>query len=160
MLHSPPRILTSKHHQAAPQHTSPAEGKMISSRGIPIVQDEELIRQDIEYYQQIIQADHVDLAFCNRLVDGMRRRQQGYLHQQKPSTVFQNQAVIDHIIDTRRSGVENSTSTQATIATSANIPDCLDGSYRCYQHVMMVDREDEQEVRGSREDDLIFDMDL
>lgn len=162
MLHKPPRIVTSNHHQAAPRHTFPAEAGVISSRGIPIAQDEELIRQDMEYYQQIVQADHVDLAFCNRLVDGMRRRQKRYHHEQKPSTVFQTQIVIDHIIDTRRCGVDSITSLQAAAIDSGKIPDCLDGSYRCYQHMLIADREDEdeQKAHGSREDDLIFDMDL
>ena len=132
-----------------PPNQSSKRNRNQSSDSIPIVQCEAVLREDIELYQQTVHADHVDLAFCTRLVDGMRKQQR---YQQKPSTIFQNQVVIDHIIDTRR-GVDGDVADKNSNYNpyqQVASPSWFDSSYRS----------DDGSRMSQSEEDMIFDMDL
>jgi hypothetical protein len=100
-----PNILTKLTHIAIfllqkPNQTIHPTMISAKSRSIPITLDEKTIREENEQYQRAMVADFKDLIFCTRLVDSMRKQQ---MHRRDVSLKYQNQALIDHIIDTRRS---------------------------------------------------------
>mmetsp|Transcript_89538 Transcript_89538/g.134233 ORF Transcript_89538/g.134233 Transcript_89538/m.134233 type:complete len:177 (-) Transcript_89538:162-692(-) len=147
-----------------------SEEKLDCSNGkspsIPIAQSEEYIREENEKYQEAIRADYRDFAFCARLVEGMRKQQK---HQENPALVYQNQVVIDHIIDTRRGIRDDDTGTfeAAAAAEFCSSHPFLVGS----QHNTMEDYGEHnnmfrvgtllQDIVGMvQKDDMMFELDL
>jgi hypothetical protein len=58
-----------------------------------------MLRAEENIHRDEVLADYADFLFCSRLVDGMRKKQ-SFTHD--ISLRYENQALIDHIIATRR----------------------------------------------------------
>ena len=117
----------------------------MKSRSIPIVKSLIESQQSSEAEQEALLADYKDYVFYSRLITGLSQKQ---LHTQDVSLRYQNQALIDHIIDTRH---ERSTSKKQR-TNDVPYSSCGMESYQ----VLDVVRNALSQV----EEDLIFDLEL
>ena len=112
-----------------------------TSSSIPIVYSQKHKDEEKELGEETILADIRDYAFYKRIVDGIQKQLQ---YQKNIELKYENQVLIDHIIDTRR----------------CNDLECR----RCHQHnfpAKMSSRQNEPEQLNTVEcDELIFDIDL
>ena len=111
------------------------------SRSIPIHPNPESRRRHHEetLQREAALADYVDYCFASRLVHGMQKRQ-SYTHD--ISLRYENQAVIDHIIATRRDD-------EAVLSPKTR------------RYVAPARRDSNDKLKGGRlEDEMIFDMEL
>jgi hypothetical protein len=70
------------------------------SRNIPIApQDSTSSREEAVLHHDVVRADYKDFIFFSRLVEGMQKKQDAT---HDIALRYQNQALIDHIIHTRR----------------------------------------------------------
>jgi hypothetical protein len=79
-----------------------------TSRSIPISPDKESMkraRAEASIHRDEIMADFADFVFCSRLVHGIQKKQ-SFTHD--VSLRYENQALIDHIIATRRDATSKS----------------------------------------------------
>ena len=117
-------------------HSSPP------SRSIPIHPNpESRLPHEEALQREAALADYVDYCFASRLVHGMQKRQ-SYTHD--ISLRYENQAVIDHIIATRRDQAE----------TTAFSP-------KNRRYAAPARRDSNEKLKGGRlEDEMIFEMEL
>jgi hypothetical protein len=120
------------------------------SPSIPIAQSENYIREDNERYCAAMSADYRDLIFFARLVDGMRKQQN---RQQNPAMVYQNQELIDHIIDTRRGRRDSD-------AAGAPPPAFTSYPFLGPNHNNTVENLLHDVLVRVQRDDMVFEMDL
>ena len=128
------------------------------SRSIPIAHDAQRLREEYERQEGDMVADFKDYLFCSRLVDGMRKQQR---HRQDIDLKYQNQAVIDHIIHTRRE-VSDSSSAASVMPHPSTLRTPPSSSYYHNSPNVVPAHNAIQQVLDLVEDDdeLIFDMEL
>eukprot|EP00980_Cylindrotheca_fusiformis_P010820 scaffold2447_cov110-Cylindrotheca_fusiformis.AAC.2 len=77
------------------------------SPSIPIQQSWEDKLEDFEVERDRVLADYRDYLFCDRVVRGMKRRQEQQHHSCSPNHKYQTRALIRDIIETRNAALAN-----------------------------------------------------